>query len=343
MSHQPIILILTDGRPGHETQSIGIAKLLNHEQSYAVQFLKIQQPSKLIKQLFKKTYSWLPKSWMLKHFLLAEQIQQLCTESKIEFIVSAGGDTLLPNALVKSVMQSQNHKVKNIIATSLRGMPESAYDLVFTIDAAKKDVPPYIYYPVAPNKLISFQLNQDVQDARQALNIASNVQCWTILIGADTAEVKIGGVKHWVDMLQKLSANHPDDQIIVSTSRRTPPAFEHSLKILQQHSNIRLILVGEGNQTPIQDLIYAADYVVCSPDSTSMVSESLMAEKKLLVPLFADSDLSDQFVDYYEKIKEFVCLKDASQIDDAALMNIQAFAHKDELAKLFQHATLKVE
>ena len=105
--HKPIILILTDGRPGHETQSIGISKLLNRETSYEIQFLKIQQPSKLVKELFKKVYSWLPKSWMLKHFFLAEQIQKLSALSNIKFIVSAGGDTLLPNALLKYILQYQ--------------------------------------------------------------------------------------------------------------------------------------------------------------------------------------------------------------------------------------------
>ena len=336
--HKPIILILTDGRPGHETQSIGISKLLNREKSYEIQFLKIQQPSKLVKELFKKVYSWLPKSWMLKHFFLAEQIQKLSALSNIKFIVSAGGDTLLPNALLKYVLQYQNKKVKNIIATSLRGMPSSAFDMVFTIDESKKNISPYIYYPIAPNKLISFNLNQDIENARKVLNLNSNLHCWTILIGADTADVKIGCVEHWVEMLKKISTNYPSDRIIVVTSRRTPKTFEQGLKSLIQQSNVQLVLVGEGDQTPIQDLIYAADYVMCSPDSTSMVSESLMAEKKLLVPLFIDSNLSTEFINYYEKIKEFVCLNDVSSVDDFSLINIRSIAHKDELARLFQDA-----
>ena len=187
-------------------------------------------------------------------------------------------------------------------------------------------------------KSISFNLNQDIENARKVLNLNSNLHCWTILIGADTADVKIGCVEHWVEMLKKISTNYPSDRIIVATSRRTPKTFEQGLKSLIQQSNVQLVLVGEGDQTPIQDLIYAADYVMCSPDSTSMVSESLMAEKKLLVPLFIDSNLSTEFINYYEKIKEFVCLNDVSSVDDFSLINIRSIAHKDELARLFQDA-----
>lgn len=337
--HKPIILILTDGRPGHETQSIGIAKILNDDQSYEIQFLKIQQPSKFFKQVCKKAYSWLPKFWMLKHFISTEQVQHLSTEQNVQYIVSAGGDTLLPNALLKFELTHQNRLVKNIIATSLRGMPPSAYDLVFTIDEAKQYCPPYVYYPVAPNKLISFNLKQDIAQARNSLKINVNSShCWSVLIGADTVDVKIGVAEHWITMIQDIHGQAPNDQIFITTSRRTSPAFEAKLKALADQPNTHLILVGEGNQTPIQDLIYAADYILCSPDSTSMVSECVMAEKKLIVPRFSDTNLSQQFVDYYEKIKEFVDLTESSRIYEVFLKNSASIDHKQHLKQIFLQA-----
>ena len=46
MSQSPIILALTDGKAGHETQTQGIVQLLNQQQTYQVEWLKLELPSK---------------------------------------------------------------------------------------------------------------------------------------------------------------------------------------------------------------------------------------------------------------------------------------------------------
>lgn len=334
-THKPIILILTDGRPGHETQSIGIAKILNYDQSYEIHFLKIRQPSKFFKQICKKAYSWLPKFWMLKHFISDEQVQYLSTEQNVQYIVSAGGDTLLPNALLKTVLSKKYSNLKNLIATSLRGMPESAYDVVFTIDQAKENQKPYVFYPIAPNKMITFDLEQSKKSARNNLLVSDDQCCITILIGADTKEVKIGLSDEWVDFISNLSITYPNYIFYISTSRRTLEDFEKKLTLNLSYENIKLVLFSDKELVPIQEMIYAADVVICSPDSTSMVSESIISRKKVIVPIFKTTLMNKEFEQYYRGIQSYVKLAEADQSILQKIENIEGEEHDhvQELSK----------
>ena len=144
-------------------------------------------------------------------------------------------------------------------------MPEHAYDVVFTIDAKKENQPPYLYHPIAPNKLISFNLEEEAKQARALLSIKPEQNVWSILIGADTQDVKIANVQYWVEMIRGLLQQYQDDTFLISTSRRTPAEFEQTLKLAFAESiNVKLILVGEGDQTAVADLMYAANFIICS-------------------------------------------------------------------------------
>lgn len=331
------IIILTDGRSGHETQSLGISSILNKDQNFDIKFIKIKEISKFKKMFFKFALNWLSNEWMLGQLFDLEQFEDLDLEH-VTYIVSAGGDTLLPNAVLKSYFTLIDVKVKNIIATSLRGMPESAFDAVFTIDESKAGKKPYVYYPIAPNKLLSFDLATDEKFAREKLNLSENVGVWCVLIGADSDEVRIGTVEEWIIMLENLAQQFGSDLFYVSTSRRTSKEFEQSLKnVLKQYKNIHLILVGEGDKTPIKDLMYASSIIICSPDSTSMVSEGLILQKPLFIARFPDSTLSAEFEQYYlDKInKGWIQFYDQNNFKITSLNDFKYQNHAIKLAEQF--------
>lgn len=335
--NQKQIIILTDGRSGHETQSLGISSILNKDQNFDIKFIKIKEISKFKKMFFKFALNWLSNEWMLGQLFDLEQFEDLDLEH-VTYIVSAGGDTLLPNAVLKSYFTSIDVKVKNIIATSLRGMPESAFDVVFTIDKTKLEKKPYIYYPIAPNKLLSFDLATDEKLARERLGLDQNIGVWCVLIGANSHDVSIGSVEEWIIMLEKLAQQFAADIFYVSTSRRTPKNFEQSLKnVLKQYKNIHLILVGEGDKTPIKDLMYASSIIICSPDSTSMVSEGLILQKPLFIARFPDSTLSAEFEQYYlDKInKGWIQFYDQNNFKITSLNDFKYQNHAIKLAEQF--------
>lgn len=308
------ILLLTDTRPGHETQSIGMAKLLNQDGQYNVIKIEIKHVAKPIKQCFKKLYGLLSKAWMLKFFFSTQQLNELMQHEPV-YIVSAGGDTLLPNALLKAYLVKQYPQVKNLIATSLRGMPEAAYDVVFTIDATKDQQKPYVFYPIAPNKMVSFDLKQAQQHAQEKLALQSNQYAVTVLLGADTAEVSIGLADEWLHLIKTIATQHPDQQFFVCSSRRTPQALVEPLKQLSDLPNVKLVLFGQQHGIVVEDLIFAATHIICSPDSTSMLCEVMIANKHVIVPRFEHTQLSHNFQSYYQKMSPYVAYIEAQEVN----------------------------
>lgn len=303
MSQSPIILALTDGKAGHETQTQGIVQLLNQQQQYQVEWLKLKFPSKWQYRILKWLMKFSTNPAWLNAFLTAEQLDHL-KHKNVAYIVSAGGNTLLANALLKKELVKSN-PVQNIVASSLRGIKLDYFDAVFTIDVSKQGIKPFVYYPIAPNKMLSFNLEDEKKRALKVLNLPENNIVISILVGADTKEVQIGTINEWISWLSYLVQQSPDSFFIISTSRRTLKEFELALEqAFALSENVQLILVGQGNNQPIQDVIYASNMVICSPDSTSMISESLIAGKKLFVPLFKHSKLSDNFQKYYAQLEK---------------------------------------
>ena len=145
-----MILALTDGKAGHETQTKGIVTLLNNGNQYEVQWLKIYKVSKLTKHILKAFLAIVSPKWALGFYLDTVQLQALQSDNIL--LVSAGGETLLPNVLLKKYFRQQGKATKNVVATSLRGIPACYFDAVFTIDDKYKNQKPFIYYTL----IISF-------------------------------------------------------------------------------------------------------------------------------------------------------------------------------------------
>ena len=284
MSQQPIILALTDGKAGHETQTQGIVQLLNQQQQYQVEWLKLKFPSKWQYRILKWLMKFSANTAWLNAFLTAEQLDHL-KHKNVAYIVSAGGNTLLANALLKLEL-SKTQTVKNIVASSLRGIEAHYFDVVFTIHPLQENLDHYLYYPIAPNKMCALPLTKE--QARINLGISYLDQVITILIGADTKTVSIGTVEEWGAVLQKVRSEYPEARLLLTTSRRTSIEFEHALaNYCTQHNLVRssdqMTWVAQGQQCDIKNYILAADWVLSSADSTSMVAEVVMSGQPLVV------------------------------------------------------------
>lgn len=291
-NQRPVILALTDGKAGHETQTQGIVQLLNQQKIYHVEWVHLTIPNKGQYRLL-KWFLPLLTSRSLSYFFDQQQLEKIRT-SKVAYIVSAGGNTLLANALLKQDLLKYSN-VQNIVASSLRGIKASYFDVIFTIHAAQAALDHYLYYPIAPNKMSGLELSQ--AQARSHLGLDNVDQVITVLIGADTKTVSIGSATRWGVMLSKIRQDYPYAKILCSTSRRTPVVFEQELAQYAQQNGIfttydQITWVAQGQECDIKDYICAADWVLCSPDSTSMVAEVIMSDRPLLL-LYNESGIHD--------------------------------------------------
>ena len=295
LNKKTVILALTDGKAGHETQTQGLIQILNQHQQYDVEWVVLQLPNKLSFKIIRFLLKFFLNTAWLKYFLTLEQLFEI-SKRPVRYIVSAGGNTLVANALLKKYLSVElEYPVQNIVASSLRGVPARCFDAVFTIHVEQKDLAHYVYYPIAPNKMTASGFNQE--QARKNLGILDQAFVITVLIGADTKTVKIGSSQKWAKALSQIRQNYPTAQLLLSSSRRSSIEFEKDLnryaeeKCIFQNSD-QIVWVAQGQNCEIKDFIQAANWVLVSPDSTSMVAEVIMAEKKVLI--FDSSNILDK-------------------------------------------------
>lgn len=197
----------------------------------------------------------------------------------------------------------KDQPVKNLVASSLRGIRADLFDVVFTIHEQQAVLPHYFYYPIAPNKMSALPLTRE--RAREHLGIQNAEQTIAILIGADTKTVKIGEAAQWATVLQQVRKQYPTARLLLTTSRRTPITFEKELQQLAEQYGIfqphdQLTWVAQGQNCDIKDYIKAADWILTSPDSTSMVAEVVMSGSKLLV-LYDEQSMQDEQIKHQLK------------------------------------------
>jgi mitochondrial fission protein ELM1 len=271
------IILLTDGRPGHMTQSEGVARLLQHTQNLQIEWLQIRHLQKWQKKISRFCVNYLDLSRYLASVI---HLPTAMDWQNVAYIVSAGADTLLANVLLTRYLRQQHIQVQNIALSSLHGIHAKHFDVVFTIDAAKAHVPHYLYYPLSPNKMTARDF--DIAQLKQTWQVDRII---TVCIGANIDGLNIGSAKVWGEYIQALKQNFPQHQLYISTSRRTPQHFEQQLKMILHevlHEQDQLFLYSE-QQVNVAELFAMADFVVLSQDSGSMISEAVMAAQKTLV------------------------------------------------------------
>ncbi|MHA3057166.1 ELM1/GtrOC1 family putative glycosyltransferase [Acinetobacter sp. ANC 4641] len=330
----PIILALTDGKAGHETQTQGIVQLLNQQQTYQVEWVHLNIPNKWLYRFIKWQFKFHCNTEWLTHFMTSQQLERI-RQQKVAYIVSAGGNTLLANALLKQELLKYC-VVKNLVASSLRGIKASYFDVVFTIHASQAHLEHYLYYPIAPNKMSGLTLS--VQQAREHLKLQLSDQVISILIGADTKTVGIGSAEQWAAMLRKIREEYPQARMLLTTSRRTPIEFEQALAQYCQQQGVftthdQITWVAQGDHCDIKDYICAADWVLCSPDSTSMVAEVVMSGHQLLIfyheQLVHDLNIKQQLKTLMKQ--NWLCLFENTQDLDLkkSVSNLQISNHSE--------------
>ena len=120
------VWLLSDGAPGHLSQSRGIVDALATRREVKLTTIDIKLRSKVWKRLgrlclprIRDTAGWLARTYTLS-----------LPAGRPALIVSSGANTLLANALL-----ARQHAVPNVYSGTLKGYDPAAFDCVFTVVA----------------------------------------------------------------------------------------------------------------------------------------------------------------------------------------------------------------
>lgn len=238
------LLILSDGKPGHLNQSLAFAKLLG----YSWQVRRVA-----FKSRFCKALSYLADRVGLRLpglFRVEGEGPGGCA------VVSAGSETYYANKVLARRLQ-----VPAVAIMLPRGY---RYDFDLIV-AQQHDRPPRL------KNLLSLPVNLSRVEPQGLVAGQGERPCVALIIGGPSRHFSMDPDR-LREQVSRIFELFPHADMLLTTSRRTPPEVERMLETIPFR---RSIIYSREPINPIPDFLAISDYVFVTEDSTSMISEAV--------------------------------------------------------------------
>lgn len=235
------ILILSDGRPGHENQSLAFAKHLglNYE------LIHVSYPWKGLKLL----------SYLFDFLGLHVKLFSYDKEPKNvhDYVVATGSTTYYPAKYFSKKLQTKS------IALMLPKNYQNTFDKVFAME--------HDTTTLSPN-MTSLPINICYSEPKGLYT--PKKEAIGIIIGGNNSTFAMN-TTHIKKVLETIKTNFSDHEIAITTSPRTPAEVE---TIIEEFQFDYEVIYSKNKDNPIADFLFTCNQVFITEDSTSMISEA---------------------------------------------------------------------
>jgi len=320
------ILILSDGKAGHLHQSESVAKIINRqlasrELKSTLSVCEVKFRSCLSRFIFNRMaafsgrYQYLLCLRYLRHALSAESWQGLIN-LKPDIVISAGDKLSAVNYILAKVNQARSVVLMRPEKLSLK-----KFDLVIVPRhdrlREKKNV---LVTEGALNLVDAEYLKESSARLEQSgfLRGPLTNSCFGLLIGGNSRKFSISrqAIIELAGQI-KQSAEELNADILLTTSRRTSPeAVQAVKKEFENYPRCKLLIIANENNHPdaIGGILGLSNVIIASPESISMISESVAARKYTVV--FASGGLSKKHQRFLKNFqdKRYIYLKQTKEL-----------------------------
>jgi len=259
-------LLIADDRPGHYHLSDGVVAAARRLRPIRVIRLQVRRrwsgrPLALLSN------AGFPASWLL-HSAYGLSPSAI---PKVDFIVSAGAETLAANIAVARLTGAPN-----IFCGSLRRYDPRGLRLVLTSYASQADRPRHVMV-LKPSALCRGTL----PGSPDRLAPGAVPQTMGLLLGGDSRECRFG-FEDCAKLLELVERSHRllGTRWVISNSRRTPAAMTDSFAAHVAAGSDAIdafIDVGTTGPGTLGRVLERAEAIVCTDDSSTMISECVSA------------------------------------------------------------------
>ncbi|PPK51785.1 ELM1/GtrOC1 family putative glycosyltransferase [Marinobacter persicus] len=278
MSHSPKkmrILLLSDGLPGHLSQSRGLVKWLEDRYSVEASEVKIGLRYKPLARLI------LP--YMARFRRLAPLVMKFYRGvpdnlHATDLIVSAGGSTSFLN-----VALAQHWEIPNIFLGSKRRLRSNDFTAHLTLEPTGE--PRNIVMMVPPTMIEPQDLEHKGEELRRSLGLAPDEKLNMLAIGGDGAGYRYDGqsVQQIAELMMQ-EHQRTGKRWLLTTSRRTGSELEHELRqSIPAEILADSVWWSASPRKVMAAYIGASDVLFVTADSMSMISEAIASAKPTMV------------------------------------------------------------
>lgn len=282
------ILLLSDNKAGHVTNSMGILKAI--EKLVAVELVVLQVHLRL-KFMRYPLRALLNRPALLRRMPAATQRllirslyrlndpRLLDSAARFDWIVSSGGDTSFLNAWLAKL-----YGIRNCYGSSLRGLNPALFTLLLSIVSGPV-LANEVRLDLMPTPIDNSKLLEQGRQFRATHNL-QQAFVWAVLIGGSGAGYRYNAasIKQLAGGLLAL-AQRSNARLLITTSRRTGLKLEQTLQAaLGDHPAVAYAtFYNHRPEKVVASFLGAADAVFCTADSGAMITEGMTAGKPVYV------------------------------------------------------------
>jgi len=268
---KPVVWVLSDGKPGHVSQSKGVVAALSSRREIQVEWVDCQLAFSFLRFLMRKIANGLDLQSMSEKLTWFYRRLTL-PQSKPDLIISSGGNTLFALAAL-----GHRYQAKTIYSGTLKKYSAELYDRVITVSSINTDNNLVLPLPPVDLSFPERSATGGFQEAREQGNAIG-----AVLIGGDGAGYQYQK-EDWQRLIALLEENSQRQiQWLLTTSRRTGQETESFLqqKVDQAGlSFLKAVWWGERPEKVMAQFLSECDFVLCTEDSLSMVAEAIYSGK----------------------------------------------------------------
>jgi KDO2-lipid IV(A) lauroyltransferase len=310
------ILILSDGKAGHLHQSESVAKLINRQLSgqgikTTLSICEVKFRSRLSRFIFNRVaafssrYQYHRCLVYLRHALTEESWQGIIN-LRLDIIISAGDKLSAVNYVLAKANQARAIVVMHPASLSLK-----KFDLaIIPRHDRPKERNNTVITEGALNLIDADYLRESSDRLRQSGLLKEPLlnSCIGVLIGGNSKKFAISSQQaiRLAGQIKKIAEEQNAD-ILITTSRRTPCEVARIIKNeFGNYPRCRLLIIANENNhsDAVGGILGLSSVIISSPESISMISEAVMAQKYVIV--FESCGLSrkhQRFLNSFQKEK----------------------------------------
>ena len=282
-------ILLSDGKPGHYNQSLGVIERMPECEYHWIDVkFRSKQRDNLLRVLMRLVGGFRLPRWLIKaclHMALQRDTLAEIHVVELDFILSTGSSVAAPNLLIGQLFDAKTVTCRRPSPVGIHHFDLAILPRMYWSPRRNRaNVCKTLGVPnrVCPEKLETqrneLQTDLDLSDQRRiGVLIGGEDRYYTI---TETTALRL------IEVLQQF-ATRWDSQLLLTTSRRTPLPVENLIsKHLSntQHCPILVLAHGENSLTdPVGTIFALADVLIVTEDSFSMVCEAASSGKRVII------------------------------------------------------------
>ncbi len=284
------VVILSDNKPGHYKQSLGIIERLpNCEMEWVTIEFQHKWRDNLLR-VFMCVFGGIPLprsliQTLLRWSLTVDTYNTLTEFHTAHIILSTGSSVAAVNLLL-----GQTLNAKTVTCRRPSPLGTRYFDLailpMFSWHA-KKDKDNVCKTVGVPNPISPGTLNAERKQLIQELNLPDCPRIGILIGGTDRHETITAANTEELCKVCEATATELDAQILVTTSRRTPTDVVRSLSSKLKHADWCPIFIEpstpSGLTYPYQAILALSDLLIVTADSFSMVCEAASSGRPVIL------------------------------------------------------------